>query len=386
MVKAAINLIRQYIRKLDKTLFLSVCLMSGFSVVMLYSMGNVGMLERTSIYKIQLLCVCAGIFAALVISAFDYHKFAKLWFLYMPFAVGLNLLTFVPSLSYQASEIINDNSSISIGFTTIKPSEILKVAFILSFSLHLSKVRDKINHIVHMALLCLHGAFPIIMVLIEGDDGTALVFMFMFLFMIFAAGISWKYILSGMAALPPALWFLWNYFMKPHQKMRIIVLFQRELAAEDPAVAAAIYQQERGLLALGSGKLFGKGVFPAEYVYVPESQNDFIFTYIGQCLGFIGCMAVVLILAYICIKTIVNSQIARDDLGKYICVGVFGWIFTQCVLNIGMVLFVFPVIGIPLPFLSQGGTSMLALFAAVGIVLSTYSHSEKKYRVFYDYE
>jgi rod shape determining protein RodA len=115
-------------------------------------------------------------------------------------------------------------------------------------------------------------------------------------------------------------------------------------------------------------------------------QNDFIFTYIGQCLGFIGCVAVVAILGYVCLKIIADSRIAKDDLGKNICIGVFAMIFFHAVLNIGMVLFVMPVIGVPLPFLSQGGTSLLSMFIAIGLVMSVYSHSEKVYRVFYDYE
>ncbi|MDE6131934.1 MAG: FtsW/RodA/SpoVE family cell cycle protein, partial [Oscillospiraceae bacterium] len=132
------------------------------------------------------------------------------------------------------------------------------------------------------------------------------------------------------------------------------------------------------------GQLFGKGLFADEYVSVPEVQNDFIFTYVGQCFGFIGCIALVSVLAFICLKILVDSRIAKDDLGKYICIGVFSMMFIHCVLNLGMVLGVMPVIGVPLPFVSQGGSSMASMFVCIGLVMSTYSHSEKKYRVFYD--
>ena len=91
-------------------------------------------------------------------------------------------------------------------------------------------------------------------------------------------------------------------------------------------------------------------------------------------------------MAYICLKIVADSRIAKDDLGKYICVGVFAMIFIHCVLNIGMVLAVMPVIGVPLPFVSQGGSSMVSMFVSIGLVMSVYSHSEKNYRVFYDYE
>ena len=154
----------------------------------------------------------------------------------------------------------------------------------------------------------------------------------------------------------------------------------------DPQYEDIFYQQYWGRLALGSGQLFGKGTNADKYVYVPEVQNDFILTYVGQCFGFIGCVALISILAYVCLKIVADSRIAKDDLGKFICIGVFAMIFAHCVLNIGMVLVVLPVIGVPLPFVSQGGTSMVSMFVSVGLVMSVYAHSEKNYRVFYDYD
>ena len=113
-------------------------------------------------------------------------------------------------------------------------------------------------------------------------------------------------------------------------------------------------------------------------------HNDFIFAHIGQTTGFVGSLSVVAVLTYICLKLIANSRIAKDILGKYICIGTFALIFTHCFMNIGMVLVVMPVIGIPLPFLSGGGTAMLSMFTAIGLVMSTYAYSEKKQHVFYD--
>ena len=205
----------------------------------------------------------------------------------------------------------------------------------------------------------------------------------MFVCMIFAAGISWKYILPCVIAAPAAVWVLWNKIMLPHQKMRFLVLFEED-PMSNPDFADIAYQQYWGKLALGSGQVFGKGLFADEYVYVTYAQNDFIFTYVGQCFGFIGCVLLVAALAYICMKIVADSRIAKDPLGKYICIGVFAMIFINCVLNLGMVLGVMPVIGLPLPFVSQGGSSMISMFICIGLVLSTYSHSEKNYRMFYD--
>lgn len=384
MLKTVLKIIWQYFKKLDKTLFLAVCGVSAFSVLLMYSTVRNGLVSEnhSNMYKIQFVCLCGGAFIALVLSALDYHKFTKLWFLYAPGAIGLTLLTFT-SLGYKPDESVDDAAWINLGFTTFQPSEVLKIAFIMTFALHLSKVGEKINNIGNVALLCLHGAVPTLIVVAQGDDGTALIFFFMFVCMIFAAGISWKYILPCFVAAPIAIWILWDKIMLPHQKLRFLVLFEDE-PMSNPEFAAIAYQQYWGKLALGSGQLFGKGLFADEYVSVPEMQNDFIFTYVGQCLGFIGCIALVSALAFICLKILIDSRIAKDDLGKYMCIGVFSMMFIHCVLNLGMVLGVLPVIGVPLPFVSQGGSSMASMFVCIGLVMSTHSHSEKNYRVFYD--
>ncbi|CDF02838.1 bacterial cell division membrane protein [Ruminococcus sp. CAG:624] len=102
--------------------------------------------------------------------------------------------------------------------------------------------------------------------------------------------------------------------------------------------------------------------------------------------GFVGAVGLLAILAYICLKILADSRIAKDNLGKFICMGTFGLILAHCIMNIGMVLKVMPVIGIPLPFLSAGGTAMVSMYVAIGLVLSTYTHSNKKYNVFYEEE
>lgn len=383
VLKSMFKAIAQFIRKLDKQLFIAVCAVSAFSVLLLYSLVNNGLTSKnTSMYKIQFICLCIGAFVALVISGLDYHKFTKLWFLYGTGALGLTLLTFTP-LVYKPAENVDDAAWIDLGFTTVQPSEFLKIAFIMTFALHLSKVGDRVNHIGHLALLCVHGAVPTLIVVAQGDDGTALIFFFMFLCMIFAAGLSWKYILPALLALPGAVWVLWNKILLPHQKKRFLVLFEED-PMSNPDFADIAYQQYWGKLALGSGQIFGKGMKADEYVSVPYAWNDFIFTYVGQCFGFIGCVALVSVLAYICLKIVADSRIAKDDLGKLMCIGVFSMMFIHCVLNLGMVLGVMPVIGVPLPFVSQGGSSMVSMFVCIGLVMSTYSHSEKNYRVFYD--
>lgn len=377
-MKTVFKYIWQYFRKLDKLLFITVAALSVFSLVLLYSIvvnGAATISVSSSLYKTQAAAVIAGWIAALILSAVDYNKIIKLWVIYAPLAIILSMLVFTG----MGIEVSGNRAWLDLGFMTLQPSELLKVAFITTFALHLSKVGDKINRFSNVLLLCAHVSIPILLVILQGDDGTACVFVMIFVIMMFSAGISWKYILPCIVALPFALWFVWVKVMQPYQKMRFLVLFDDEL---DPQGIG--YHQRVSKTALGSGQIFGKGLFGGDYLKVPEAANDFIFTYVGQCFGFIGCIAVIAVLTYVCLKIMTDSKIAKDDLGKYICVGIYAMFSTHCILNLGMVFGLTPVIGVPLPLLSQGGTSVLTMYIGIGLVMSTYSHSEKKYRVFYD--
>ncbi len=377
-MKAIFGYIWQYFRRLDKMLFLAAAALSVFSVILLYSIvvnGAATIPVDSGLYKTQAAAVIAGWATALMLSAMDYNKIIKLWVLYAPVSIILSLLVFTKL----GIEVYGDRAWIDLGFMTLQPSELLKVTFITTFALHLSKVGDRINRFSNVLLLCAHAAIPVLIVIIQGDDGTASVFLMIFVIMMFSAGISWKYILPCVIALPAVIYFVWTRVMKPFQKTRFLVLFDDEL---DPLGIG--YHQKVSKTALGSGQLFGKGLFGGDYVKVPEAANDFIFTYVGQTMGFVGCMAVVAVLTYICLKIIADSRIAKDGTGKYLCVGVYSMICIHCILNLGMVCGTMPVIGVPLPFLSQGGTATLSMYIGLGLVMSAYSHSEKKYRVFYD--
>ena len=370
MIKTVLKIIWQYFKKLDKQLFIAVSACSLFSVLLVYSIVKNGMISylTTNEYKKQLVAVALGMIAAMVLSALDYRKFVKLWFLYGPACMILSLLLFTP-LGF-GREGSNNVNWLDLGFISIQPSEFLKLAFILTFALHLSKVDDKINQPIQLLLLLLHAALPIGVIFIQNDYGTVAVFIFIVAIMLYSAGISFKYIAAVLVALPALAAAAWFFVLGPTHKNRILVLFNPDLDT------TAGDQQAAGKIALGSGQLFGKGLFGGEYYYVPDAHNDFILSYIGQTLGFVGCMITIGVLGYICLKILANAHIARDNLGKYICMGVFALMLIHCFINVGMVLGVMPVIGVPLPFISDGGTEMLSMYGAIGFVMSTYSHSD----------
>lgn len=367
-----------YLKKLDKSLLISVSICAIISILSLYSIYKSQVVEISeNQWFIQTISVLIGIISCFIITAIDYHKIANLWFLYVPLALILVGLTFT-SLGYGRGNA-DDIAWIEIGSVSIQPSEFLKVAFLLSFSLHLSKVGDNLNNFGHFLLLCLHGLIPVGIVTKQGDYGTAIIFGLMFAFMMLFAGLSIKYILPILTAIPIALYMIWTYLLGSVHKDRIKVLLN---PGSDPL--GIEYQQNLGKSALAQGGLLGKGLFKNDYVFVPEMHNDFIFAFVGQALGFVGCITIILIFTFVCIKLLLNGKTAKDTLGRNICVGTFAMIFTHCFMNIGMVLGVMPVIGIPLPFMSAGGTAMLSMFIAIGLVLSTHSHREKQKRMFYD--
>ena len=370
-----------FLHRMDWLLLILVTICAGASVVMLRALWtqNITAEVDSNDWIVQLISMALGIAGCITVAAIDYHKLAKFWFLYVPPALALCALTFT-SLGY-GREGADDRAWIDFGFVQMQPSEILKLVFLLTYAFHISKVRDKLNQPVHLFLLLLHAAIPAGIVALQGDYGTAIIFASMTVFMLFTAGLSFWYLLGGAALMPLAFWALWTYVFGDVHRNRIRVLLN---PGADPL--GLEYQQNLGLKAIHAGKLFGKGLSSSDYVTVPEMHNDFIFSFIGQAFGFVGMVTVIVILACICLRIFRDSRAAKDQMGKVLCMGVFAIMFTHDVMNLGMVMKVMPVIGIPLPFFSAGGTAMLSMYLCIGLVISAYTHNQKKYRVFYDAE
>ncbi|MCQ2464350.1 MAG: FtsW/RodA/SpoVE family cell cycle protein [Oscillospiraceae bacterium] len=366
--------VKKYIGSLDKLLLFAVCLCTIVGITLIYSLAANGTTTH-NVYKTQVISMIIGLVVCIFISCFDYKDFAKLWYLYVPAALVPVLLTFT-SMGVGV-EGTDDVAWLRIGSMQFQPAEFLKIAFLLSFSYHLSRVSDDMNNLINIILLCIHAAVPIGLVMKQGDHGTALVFIMMFVVMMYSSGLSLLYIIPALLAVPVVVMIAWQYLLGSVQKERIMILFN---PGSDPE--GIEWQQDLGLSSLTAGNIFGNGLFGNEKSNVPEIYNDFIFSYVGYAFGFVGCIALIVVFAFICIKIIANALVARDCLGKNICMGAFAMLFTHCALNIGMVLKVMPVIGIPLPFLSSGGTALVSMYIVIGTVLSARQHNEKIYRMF----
>lgn len=376
-MKRVLNYLGSYVRHVDKVLPLICVAITVFDMFLINSMVETGIINEATA-RTQRIAALIGIIVGFAISFVDYKFISKWWFTFTPFALVLQMLLFVPSLRIQ---IDDDLAWLKLGSFTIQPSEITKFVFIITLATHISKLGEKINSLPHLLLVGVHGLFPVGLIMYQGDAGSALVFLFMFICMLFMGGLSWKYIIASIIAVPVVGYVAWNYIMQDHHRKRFIILFDKEMQQEE--ILGDYMQQHLGTVALGSGQLTGLGFDPDKFTNTPVMESDFVFSYIGMTMGFIGCMAVVIALAVLCLKLLSNASGAPDQLGKLICVGVFAMVFFHCVINIGMVLSVVPVIGIPLPFISQGGTSMMMLHVCMGLVVSTSCHKEKVKHMFY---
>ncbi len=371
MVKKLFKPIRRYFKYADKLTLLLCIVCSAFSILLLYGMLASNM-PRVSMrqLKVQYAASAIGITAAIVVSCIDYHFIAKLWKLYAPLSIALVVLTFFFGMQRGDAD---DRAWLPLPLgMSLQPSELMKIAFIMTFSLHLSLVREKINSPLQLLLLCVHGALPILLVRKQGDDGTMLVFVLIFASLLFSAGLNWKYIAAAVVAGTALSPFAWKYLLSNDQRQRFLITYSLE---SDPLDKG--FQQLEGLTALGSGKIWGIGIFSEKHWWTPEIHNDFIFTFIGQSLGLVGCAAVILLLAVIMARFLFNASRAADELGRFICIGVFAMFAFQAILNIGMCLAVLPVIGITLPLISAGGTSVITSYLGIGLALSVAYHSRK---------
>lgn len=364
--------IKNFFTKTDKLLWILTIAAVTYSILLIHSMQRSG---DYNYLQSQIIAVVGGYILAVLISVIDYDNLLNLWWLFA--IIGAILLIVVLFIGINVTGT-DDTAWVRLpGGFSFQPSELVKIMFIITFSKHLValKSNDKLHTLLGMLTLVVHMAIPVVLVHMQGDDGTALVFVFMFIIMMFCAGVQLRYYLIMLLLLCTGIPLLWTYVLNDEHKNRFLAVFD----IDGNAMTNYGWQQYQGKVSIASGGLDGYGLYNGPRVstnIVPEQENDFIFTVAGEELGFIGCILLLLILLLILIKTLINAGVARDDAGKYLCIGVFSMIASQTIINIGMVLGLMPVIGITLPFFSSGGTSMLAVLLGIGLIQSVYMHKD----------
>lgn len=365
--------IADYIRECDKLLYILCFATTLFGCMMVLSTTYNYYDQSFSQFITQAMALGLGLVAVIVISHFDYRRFSKFWFLIALVGLVPVVLTFFIGF---APGNTDDKAWIMLpGNISFQPSELLKVCFVLTFGYHCHILGDKVKKFFHIILLCIHGAIPVLLIHVQGDDGTALIFAIMLLVMMFTAGVPLRYFIIAITLIIAALPFVYLFVMNDDQQARINALF----FGTESDYLNTLYQQWRGRVAMANGGVFGQGYFHGTLTQsggIPYAYNDFIFTSIGEELGLAGCLLALGLLGATSVRILRVGFNSQTKLGLVICSGIFAMLLSQIAINIGMCLWLLPVIGVALPFFSAGGTSLLCTYLCIGVVMSVHMHSE----------
>lgn len=370
---AVLNRLREVgvVRRNNRTdwiMFASMLALSGFGLLMIYSatqdLGTFSM-ER------QMVFVVAGLILFLVASNIDYREYRGI----LPLVSIVMMVMLVAVFFFPP---INEVQRwIPLGFFNLQPAEFAKVAVIVALAALLAPpvARDEMTRPRRltwkkMGQAIVLVAVPGYLILRQPDLGTAMVFGFILIAMLFVAGANWRQMAAIFSAMVVGVIAVLRFdLLSEYQMNRIEVLFNQNI---DPQGIG--YQLRQSKSAIGSGRLFGKGLFAEDsftaFQYVPEQENDFIFTAVAEQLGLIGGFLVIVAFVIIVWRLLVISSHARDRFGALIASGIAAMIVFHAFVNIGMTIGIMPVTGLPLPFLSQGGSFFMAMTLALGIANS----------------
>ncbi len=354
--------IREALKNIDFVLIILTTIAAVFGIVMISSAGGS---DASRYVVVQSAAFVLGLIGVVVISILNYDYLARLSKYIYIICIILLVLVLIPGIGVKQN---GARSWFVLGPVSLQPAEIVKVGFVITFSKLLSDTGSALNDPKHLWKVLLHPAVLCVLMLLQPDFGTVIVFVVMAAAMLFMAKISVKYIIAAVAAVGAACPIAWFFFLKQYQKDRIINLFNPE---NDPAGSG--YHVIQSKTAVGSGKLTGMGLYNGASRYnnlLPERHTDFIYSVVCEELGMIGGIAVVILLSAIIIRCLYIGINARNSEGLYICTGVATMLAFQAFENIGMCIGIFPVTGITLPFFSYGGSSLLTNMLAIGLVLN----------------
>ena len=328
---------------------------------------------QKSLQDNQIMGLFAGLVVMVIASLIDYSfllKFRRIFYLMVVGLLGL-VLTGIGVTRGGATRWIE------IGGFQFQPSEICKILLILFFAAFFMKYRDTLNTWKMLLISLVLIAIPLVLILKQPNLSTTIIVAILFVSMIFVAGLSYKIVLGVLAVGIPAaivsiILMLKEKFplLQSYQYMRILSWLNPEKYPDDAR------QQQNSIIAIGSGQLWGKGLNNSSYTslkngnYVSEDQTDFIFTVIGEELGFVGCVIVIILILLIVFECIWIAKNARDLGGRLIASGMAALIGFQSFVNIGVTTGLLPNTGVPLPFVSYGLTSMVSMYIGIGLVLN----------------
>ena len=362
---------KRSLQGLDWSLLITIGILLIYSLVAISSATHFQSFSEGDSWYIrrQAAFILASAIVVWLSLKFDYRMLKDLApFLYWGTLALLLLVSFVGQTALGAQRWLQ------IGPISIQPSEFAKIAMIIALAAKIEPLMNRIRGWREVIPIFIYVGVPAVLVLRQPDLGTALVFGAILLGMVFVAGIPWRVLgtLAGVLAVAvPVFW----PFMHDYQRKRILVLFN---PYEDPLGAG--YHVIQSQIAIGSGELFGKGLFSgpqSQLNFLPENHTDFIFSVIGEELGFIGGIILILTYGFLLYRTLRISGEARDNFGMLLGTGIASmWAF-HLLVNVGMTMGIMPVTGVPLPFISYGVSSLTTNMIGVAILLNIWVRRKK---------
>lgn len=370
--------LREFRERGDKLLLALCLILSAFGVALVYSATRFTESNRSTI--VQVIGIVIGVFLYILLSAVDFELFTqRTWKYLFPFSVLFILTTLTPwGVEYNG----NRSWLQPPGFpTTIQPSEIVKIFFILLLALQFSKLRERgISRPTSVFSVAGHTLFMCaVITLASGDFGMAFIYGLIFVVMAWAAGVKTRWFVLCAVVIVVAAVLLWPYLADDIHFRRIAIVIDHLTGNQETLYEQTMdtgWQQTRSIMAIGSGGLWGQGYLKGIQTQspyrtsLPARMDDEIFAVCGEELGLVGCCVLLLLLAAIILRCLWVARHAASFQSALIATGMAGMLAAQVCINVGMCLYLFPVVGITLPFVSAGGTSLITMFAAMGVVSS----------------
>lgn len=351
-----------------------------FGILMIYSASfygaSINFNDKFYFVKKQIIGLTIGLFALVLASLFNYHKYDKLKWYIIGGSVLLLILVFVPFIGVTSN---GARRWIGFGSFTIQSSEIAKFGFVVFTACYMAKNYKKLKSFLGIIPVLLSGGVICLLILLEPNLSITLCVGMVMIFMLIIGGIRLKHFL--IILIPALLLVPILIIIEPYRLDRLVAFLDPWSSPRDEG-----FQLIQSLYALGSGGMFGVGLFNSrqKYLFLPFSESDFIFSIIGEEFGFIGAMLVCLVYLIIIIQGIKIAMKASDRLGAYLAFGITSVICMQMLINVAVVTGSIPPTGIPLPFISAGGSSLIVFLAAIGVLLniSAGGEVETKFKFF----
>ena len=368
MLKRSWKYITEYCRRTDLFLMVLALLICLLGLVLIYSgCQPVSKVRPERVMMVQSIGIVMGMVGMIVLSFCDFKRLPWLWIVAAIFNILFQLSLF------KLGKVVGGNKSwIPLpGGINVQPGEVGKIIFIFTMASHMDALKEKKNSLWSILQLTAHMGITMASVyVISHDLGVSLMYPLIFLAMMIGSGISWWWLGAGGGCVAAAFPLLWKY-LREDQKTRILVITDPAKAELMPGYAKYSWQGKQTSLAIGNGQLLGEGYLHGTRVqgtWVPESHTDSIFATCGEELGFIGCTVLLLLLTLLVLRIFHDAYRSTDFFSSMLCIGVGSMFMWQIGINVGMNLEIFPVIGLTLPLVSYGGTSVLSTLTSLGLV------------------